>query len=224
MHERWKPLSLFHLMYPDGDPLGKLLAIFSSSPLVIGSGIATLAIFRRDLQTISLFIGLLLNESVNTVIKQSIQQPRPDVPYDCKLHTSGMPSSHSQFAGFFCLYSVLHIIFRLYRGLKRPVLRLTLCLFSISLCVLTCYSRSYLRYHSGSQILVGVSIGAILGFLWYLLINVILSPNFVRICDSSVGRFLMLRDFTRIPDVFLFEYTSSLNHNRRLEDMAAHTH
>lgn len=217
-------MSLFHLMYPDGDPLGKLLAIFSSSPLVIGSGIATLAFFRRDLQTISFFVGLLLNESVNTVIKQSVQQPRPSVPYDCKLHTSGMPSSHSQFAGFFCMYSVLHILSRLHRGLKRPVLRLILCLSSISLCVLTCYSRSYLRYHTRSQILVGVLMGAILGFLWYYLVNVIISPTFVIICDSSIGRFLMLRDFTRVPDVFLFEYMSSLTYNRRLDEATAHTH
>merc|ERR1712071_82152 len=74
---RWRSLSLTHVEYPEGDLLGKLLAYSSLLPIVALIGCATLILFRRDLHTITFFIGLVLNEGVNTVLKYTIRQPRP---------------------------------------------------------------------------------------------------------------------------------------------------
>lgn len=47
----------------------------------------------------------LLNEVLNQVLKRTIRQKRPA---GALLGGTGMPSAHSQFMGFFTLYTLLY--------------------------------------------------------------------------------------------------------------------
>lgn len=103
--------------------------------LLVGAGFIALILFRRDLHTVSglshefkfsqhnieilfvillqiiFFLGTILNEIFNKILKNWIQEPRPIE----RLNMSdqyGMPSSHSQFIWFFSTYSTLFILFR----------------------------------------------------------------------------------------------------------------
>jgi dolichyldiphosphatase len=60
-----------------GDLFGKLLAWSSLSPMGIGAGFIALILFRRDLHTITFFLGTLVNECFNLVLKHWFKQPRP---------------------------------------------------------------------------------------------------------------------------------------------------
>ncbi|KAF5402166.1 Dolichyldiphosphatase 1 [Paragonimus heterotremus] len=211
----WISLDFFNVMYPKGDITGKALAYFSTTPIIIVVGLITLTVFRRDLHTVFLLLGVILNELLNTVVKKTLRQPRPVAPHNSNLSTYGMPSSHAQFVGFFCLYIVFFIRFRLNEKFCRPKIRLFFYIASVVTGVLTCYSRLYLLYHTTEQIVVGLMMGLFLALGWFPFVHSVLSPFFPRICNLFVGRVLMLQDFTSIPNVFLFEYTNSLNWNRR---------
>ena len=99
-----KLLSLTAVVYREGDRLGQALALASMLPIfLIVSYLTTIAV-RRELHTCAILFGQLLNEALNLALKKQIRQPRPEgAPSD----DFGMPSSHSQFMGFFAAYIVL---------------------------------------------------------------------------------------------------------------------
>ncbi|KAJ4438063.1 hypothetical protein ANN_14002 [Periplaneta americana] len=107
----WVPLSLTLVEYPQGDWLGKLLAVSSLLPFGILSGFVALILFRRDLHTITFFFGTTLNEILNLVLKYTFCEARP--MQRSALYTEyGMPSSHSQFMWFFATYMVYFVFIR----------------------------------------------------------------------------------------------------------------
>ena len=77
MEEEWKVLSLTHVEYLEGDPIGKLFAIFSLLPLAIVIVFITAFFFRRDLHTLTFGIGVIVNYVANIGLKKYIAQPRP---------------------------------------------------------------------------------------------------------------------------------------------------
>nr|XP_053630448.1 dolichyldiphosphatase 1-like [Cherax quadricarinatus] len=167
-----------------GDTIGKILAISSLTPIAIIVGFITLILFRRDLHTIMFFIGALLNEGLNLVLKSVIAEPRPVLRGG--LYTEyGMPSSHSQMMWFFAVYSVLFLIFRV-----------------------------YLLYHSWSQVLWGALVGVLLGCSWFMLTHLVLTPLFPVIASWSVCERFMIRDTSLIPNILWFEYTHARTENR----------
>jgi dolichyldiphosphatase len=69
--------------------------------------------------------GLLWNEMVNAILKRWIKESRPSGPAFSSDWTFlnicvgtphrtdyGMPSSHAQFMGFFCVYALLHLFLK----------------------------------------------------------------------------------------------------------------
>ncbi|XP_018321953.1 dolichyldiphosphatase 1 isoform X2 [Agrilus planipennis] len=107
----WVPLSLTLVEYPKGDAFGKILAFISLAPFGIGAGFVTLILFRRDLHTITFFLGTVCSEILNYLIKHAIREPRPKVRPDDAVEY-GMPSSHSQFVWFFSTYVVYFVFIR----------------------------------------------------------------------------------------------------------------
>jgi len=124
----------------------------------------------------------------------------------------GMPSSHSQFCGFFCAFWSLHILLhwpkstpRLARSLWWARVNQTYLLFlTILFSGMTCYSRHYLLYHTPEQIFVGAFLGFLFGVLYYGITEhffkqdpwmrsrwiALLRSNvcrILRVCDSSLG-------------------------------------
>lgn len=60
---------------------------------------------------ITFFIGLLLNEVLNMILKYTIREARP-LRRQINYTEFGMPSSHSQLMWYFAIYSVYFTIFR----------------------------------------------------------------------------------------------------------------
>ncbi|XP_052091335.1 dolichyldiphosphatase 1-like [Mytilus californianus] len=208
---QWKSISLTHVEYPKGDLIGYVLAWFSLVPIFVCVGFAALIIFRRDLHTISYFIGIILNELLNLVLKHVIREHRPLRGRQTLFTEYGMPSSHAQFAWFFSTYMVFFLFIRVYRNsnwvddLWKYITSIG-CFFVSSLVL---YSRVYLGYHTFFQVSCGALMGVFLGAVWFGVVQIILTPLFPTLAAHPVGEFFMLRDSTLIPHVMWFEYTSS---------------
>ncbi|XP_059608815.1 dolichyldiphosphatase 1-like [Phlebotomus argentipes] len=206
----WVPITLTLVEYPRGDLIGELLAWLSLMPMVLLAGFITLILFRRDLHTISFFLGMLLNEFFNKILKHTIQEPRPvlrEHPYT----EYGMPSSHSQFMCFFSTYVLLFVLIRLHHMNNNAPLERAMRILVLAACWITtalvCYGRIYLQYHTAAQVYVGAAVGICTGALWFTVIHFFLTPYFPRIVTWKVSEFLLLRDTTLIPNVLWFEYT-----------------
>ncbi|KAK3586693.1 hypothetical protein CHS0354_039164 [Potamilus streckersoni] len=212
----WSAISLTHVQYPKGDFIGYILAWFSLLPFCILVGFVTLIIFRRDCHTISYFCGLLLNEVLNWILKHLIREDRPRRDIDILFTEYGMPSSHAQFMYFFACYLVLFLFVRIYRNynLIDELWKYATCVGGFICASLVAYSRVYLGYHTYKQVFCGASIGAVLGCVWFSVVQFMFTPVFPFLASSPVGEFLMLRDSTLIPHVLWFEYTSSRSEAR----------
>ncbi|GAB1597881.1 dolichyldiphosphatase 1-like [Argonauta hians] len=216
-NDHWIPLSLLFIEFPAGDLLGYILAWFSMVPVFISVGFITLIIIRRDLHTASYFGGILLNGAISVALKHIIKDKRP-LPSPNQIHIGiyGMPSSHSQFMGFFNTYLILFLLFRLYRNYNwiddswKIVVSCLTCIVTL----LVCISRVYLGYHFVSQVLCGALLGMALGAAWFCTVHLVLTPFFPVIAASLIGEFLMVRDSTLIPHVMWFEYKSSRSEAR----------
>ncbi|XP_029371928.1 dolichyldiphosphatase 1 isoform X2 [Echeneis naucrates] len=113
---RWRPVSLTHVEFPDGDLTGQVLAYTSLLPIAILVGFVTLIVFKRELHTISFFGGLILNEGVNWVLKHILREPRPCAGAHSTVFAEyGMPSNHSQFIWFFVVYFFLFLYLRMHQ-------------------------------------------------------------------------------------------------------------
>ncbi|XP_078282162.1 dolichyldiphosphatase 1 isoform X2 [Rhinoraja longicauda] len=199
------------MKYED-DFAGKVLAYLSLVPVFILFGFVTLIVFKRELHSISFLCGLVLNEILNWVIKSVIKEPRPCQGGHRNLFTEyGMPSSHSQFIWFFSIYSLLFLYLRMHQTNNARCLEL-LWRHVLSICLLTLaflvsYSRVYLMYHSWSQVIYGVIAGGVMGAVWFIFTQEVLTPLFPRIASWPISEFFLIRDTSLIPNILWFEYT-----------------
>ncbi|CAG9862955.1 unnamed protein product [Phyllotreta striolata] len=208
----WVPLTLTLVEYPKDDLFGKFLALISLAPFGIGSGFIALILFRRDLHTITFFLGTIVSELLNYILKHIICEARPlrregvHVEY-------GMPSSHAQFVWFFATYVIYFVYIRLQHMNNNTIIQsLTKFLIlsaSISMAVLVSISRVYLEYHSLSQVLYGALLGVLFATLWFALTYLVLAPSFPQVVSWKISELLLLRDTTLIPNVLWFEYTNA---------------
>ncbi|KAL7643013.1 UNVERIFIED_CONTAM: hypothetical protein RMT77_006302 [Armadillidium vulgare] len=216
-HENdWTSFTLTHVEYLRGDNLGQFLAIISLYPISLIISFITLILFRRDIHTITFFIGILVCEGINLILKNIIAEPRPFLR--TTLYTEyGMPSSHSQMSWFFTVYSIFFILLRLRHNHCCAVENLwkTVVIVGLS-CVasMVTYSRVYLLYHTWSQVLVGSIVGIIFGCIWFALTHYLFAPLFPVIASWNVCEFLMIRDTSLIPNILWFEYTQARSETR----------
>ncbi|KAJ1024713.1 hypothetical protein NDA16_002753 [Ustilago loliicola] len=154
------------------DPLAKLMALVTLSPIFLLCSYVTIILLRRELTFINALIGQLACEGLNWALKRLIKQPRPT---DRLGAGYGMPSSHSQFLGFFAAFFLLHFYLNrppllkprtLINSMRRFEHALAMLLIA-SISILTCYSRHHLHYHTPLQIFVGVSVGLAFGATYY---------------------------------------------------------
>ncbi|RNA18033.1 dolichyldiphosphatase 1-like [Brachionus plicatilis] len=195
----YKPLSLMFVEYKSGDLLGFILAWITMLPILYAVSIFTIIIIRRDLTTILYFIGFLITELVNFVLKNLIKQPRPYLnEHRSKGNFSkyGMPSDHSQVMFYFSTFFVLMVAYRYYiyqSKLMQILIKSFLCVLAIFAAILVAFSRVYLKYHTNEQVIAGSLIGIFCGSIW------------------KISEFLMIRDYTHIPNILLFQYTAERN-------------
>jgi len=213
----WVPFALTHVEYPKGDFIGKILAISSLMPMAIIAGFITLILFRRDLHTITFFIGLLLNELLNMILKYTIRESRP-MHRNVQYTEFGMPSSHSQLMWFFAIYSVYFTLFRLHqypgKGLSALIQKIGIIVTVLVVAACVAYSRIYLMYHTWSQIMWGAFMGSLFATIWFGVTQLVFTPRFHDIVTWPISEFLLLRDTTLIPNILWFEYTNSRQESR----------
>ncbi|RNA18032.1 dolichyldiphosphatase 1-like [Brachionus plicatilis] len=213
----YKPLSLMFVEYKSGDLLGFILAWITMLPILYAVSIFTIIIIRRDLTTILYFIGFLITELVNFVLKNLIKQPRPYLnEHRSKGNFSkyGMPSDHSQVMFYFSTFFVLMVAYRYYiyqSKLMQILIKSFLCVLAIFAAILVAFSRVYLKYHTNEQVIAGSLIGIFCGSIWFFFINTIFSKYFHYITTWKISEFLMIRDYTHIPNILLFQYTAERN-------------
>jgi dolichyldiphosphatase len=173
----------------------------------------------RDLTTIMFLLGLVLNEGVNYALKKIIQEERPPLLFtERERHVGfGMPSSHSQYMGFFCTF-IFSMVF-LHWEFKRRVQRNSfIIILTVILAFLVVTSRVYLGYHTILQVSVGFTVGLMNGYIWS---NVVYSKWVRGAIDSlplvSLKQWFLIRDFSDIKDVdiLLYEYTEKVTKDQR---------
>ncbi len=126
---------LTHVRYEKGDNFGFLLALISLTPVFLVIMYLTLIVFRRDVPTLFAFIGQIFGLVINYILKKIFKIPRP---ISSELTDEGMPSNHSQFVAFFCIYYTIQI----YSINKLNfVFKYVYMLFLIILCLLVPISR-----------------------------------------------------------------------------------
>jgi dolichyldiphosphatase len=142
-----KAITLTHVRYRRGDPLGLFLAWVSLVPVFISlGGFVSHFLFRRELQGLCFAAGLLVSQVLNELIKHSVAQSRPaycELLEACDSH--GWPSSHSQYMFFFATYLSL-------LSLRRSRARQVIAAVPWPLAFLTMLSRVYLGYHTVAQV------------------------------------------------------------------------
>lgn len=214
----WQPLSLTLVEYPKGDWVGKWFALISLSPFGIGAGFVTLILFRRDLHTISFFLGTLINECINLLLKNSICEARPMARGH--LYTEyGMPSSHAQFIWFFCIYITCFIVIRCQHLINNnsvisTLWKVVIVVSCITLAVLVSVARIYLNYHTTAQVIVGGLVGTCFGGIWFTIVHRLFTPLFPHLVTLKICEILMIRDTTIIPNLLWFEYMATRNEVR----------
>ncbi|ORX69553.1 hypothetical protein DL89DRAFT_316893 [Linderina pennispora] len=186
-----KSFSLTHFQYEDGDILGQFLALMSLIPIFFIVMEATIVLSRRELAGLVLFVGQLLNELFNFVLKELIREERPHSELGDGF---GMPSSHAQFMGLVQLGALV-------------------------LGILVAVSRVYLNYHTVRQVVAGVAVGLAAGAGWFGITEAAFFGSGLAewVLDTRVCQWLMVRDSRSIPDIARREYELSQSSKQKSE-------
>ncbi|KAM7262988.1 hypothetical protein ACFE04_000671 [Oxalis oulophora] len=205
-----KAVTLTHVRYVKGDQLGHFLAWISLVPVFISlGGFICHFIFRREIQGMFFFIGIIINQIISESVKKLVQQARPET---CALlemcDSHGWPSSHSQYMFFFAMYFTL---MNCSKGVGFWGAKDKAALISLpwTLAFLTMWSRVYLGYHSIAQVFAGMILGTFLGWVWYGVVNYGLFCYFPLIEESFFGRMFYVKDTSHIDNVLKFEYDNA---------------
>ena len=131
-------------------------AIGATTSIAVAGTFFVLLAWRRDALMVSFFIGAISNGILSKVLKKILKQARPEElnleEMDLKPSDNGMPSSHAMSLGFIGTFTALIL----------PWMTIPIVLYVIA----SLLYRIQTNLHSEEQILVGVTIGTINGFLW----------------------------------------------------------
>ena len=81
-------------------------------------------------------------------------------------------------------------------------------------------SRVYLGYHTERQVLAGLTVGVVTGAVWWVVYEVALEPIGRAVCKSWLGRALLLRDYSRVPNQAAMEW-QQLEHWNKVDALKA---
>ena len=212
-----KAIGLTFVRYEIGDPFGKLMGWASLCPVFIAfGGFTSLMMFRRELQTIFFCLGLSMSEVVNQTLKRIFHMPRPATCHALEVCDShGMPSSHSQYMCFFSIYCSLLVLYRL--RFSDSFSKYFSLFLPWPFAIATMCSRVYLGYHTTPQIIAGALVGLTMGTWWWLVVDRTFRPHFAAWSETSICRYLCIKDDAHIPNVLQFEYNNSIAARRNLE-------
>lgn len=179
-----------------------IMIIYSILPTLLPVFILGFLIWKRNTSSLLalLFLGLIMLVC-EAFLKNVIRQARPMGSCDC---SHGMPSSHSATSYGFLVWIYLELGFPLAgldvisqsRGWENPQYRRLAYLALATICFVPVpFSRVYFRYHSVSQVLVGILVGSILALSWFGLLRGLLVPK------NWLDKLVQLRPFRAIRAV-----------------------
>jgi dolichyldiphosphatase len=191
-----------------------LLDAVTNLPFYTLFGFLVLLFFRRELHTVSLLTGLVLNEAANKMLKNAIKQPRPATSGDSGY---GMPSGHSQFTFFLAAYTLVYLGGRAkFPGASLALWSYRAAVLAISIAI--CASRVQLGHHTVNQVVAGVALGSCLGLGWYLIVvqKVLVEGRWFQWAESlPVCQTFLLKDSGPVDDVLRFEYNAHMAARKR---------
>eukprot|EP00835_Amoeboradix_gromovi_P004566 NODE_363_length_10100_cov_0.133787.p4 type:complete len:187 gc:universal NODE_363_length_10100_cov_0.133787:3412-2852(-) len=144
----YSPVYHSYVLYEVGCASCKILAYFSLFPILLISHLVFSFVHLKDITILLILAGHIINEGINSLIKNYLKIPRPYHPgHDENFNIGyGLPSAHS---GFMAFYTVV------WGGYK-----------SLPLSAIVVYSRYYLSYHHVDQLVIGAIVGTVMGILW----------------------------------------------------------
>ena len=188
--------SLTHIVYDPSSPFSLPLTLLSLSPIFLFVSYFTLLIFTRRLTILLLALGQIANELLSLVLKEAWKAERPFPGYGEVGRGYGMPSSHSQAAGFLVAWGVGYAMtssrrygvesdeaLKLVRKWRLRVYVFGLVLWSSLVAYSRCVQstvlslspkedgmtgRWHLIYHSIFQVSVGYTIGLLAGTVHFI--------------------------------------------------------
>lgn len=101
-----KSFALTHILYDPAHPLSIPFTLLSLSPIFLFVSYFTLIIFDRRITVLSLAAGSVLNEILSLGLKRVLKGERPYMGQGEVGDGYGMPSSHSQAAGFLVAWGI----------------------------------------------------------------------------------------------------------------------
>jgi dolichyldiphosphatase len=101
-----KSFALTHILYDPAHPLSIPFTLLSLTPIFLFVSYFTLLIFERRITVLALAAGSILNEILSLCLKRVLKGERPYLGYGEVGDGYGMPSSHSQAAGFLVAWGV----------------------------------------------------------------------------------------------------------------------
>ncbi|KAK3359998.1 phosphatidic acid phosphatase type 2/haloperoxidase [Lasiosphaeria hispida] len=223
-------LSLTHVYYNPDDPISLLCAWLALVPQALCVVYATLIWSTREAEVALMFAGQLACEGANFALKRLIKEERPRHVHQSKSKGYGMPSSHAQFACFWAVALSLFLLVRhrprhppapvpgkdakgrtpsrlaaIERYAHEPWSLAQRTLVSggaVTLAGLVGWSRVYLGYHTGKQVLVGCAAGSVSAVAWFAVTYVARETGLLAwALEVPVARWFRLRDLVVEEDL-----------------------
>jgi dolichyldiphosphatase len=105
--------------------------------------------------------------------------------------------------------------------LELNIFKLPLNIAVIGLCLVVCYSRYYLNYHTLSQVSLGFQLGIIFGFVWLFAIEVVFRNmgGFEYLEEFYLFKYWYFKDSSNIGNVLKIErdYLISLREKTKIK-------
>jgi len=101
-----KSFALTHILYDPAHPLSIPFTLLSLTPIFLFVSYFTLLIFDRRITILALAAGSIANEIISLGLKKVLKGERPYVGHGEVGEGYGMPSSHSQAAGFLVAWGI----------------------------------------------------------------------------------------------------------------------
>ncbi|KAM5490190.1 putative dolichyldiphosphatase [Microsporum audouinii] len=198
-------LSLTHVHYNPEDPISYLCAFLALVPQALIISYISLCWATREVEIIFMLAGQLSCEVLNFGLKRLIKQERP---YQMNGKGYGMPSSHSQFMGYFAVFFTLFLLFRhapsssILSGYISALERVGLASLACVGATMVAMSRIYLNYHTPEQVLAGSVIGIAYGVVWFEIGGYLRKSGWLEwVLDLEPVRYFRIRDLLPREDL-----------------------
>ncbi|GEQ68510.1 hypothetical protein JCM33374_g2178 [Metschnikowia sp. JCM 33374] len=211
----YNPVPFYHtyILYDPSDVVSAACVQFSLFPIYVMVFYTSWFLVTREIQPVITVGGHLINELLNSVIKHSVKQPRPEFHRNFGDGSSslshGMPSAHSQFMGFYASYYLCVVL------LQTPCTTLHkvgMAVFLVGSSICVAFSRVYLQYHTTPQVVVGLSVGVVWGLVYFVASSLVREVGLV----DWVLSWRLVRYFS-IKDSYYLCYTSFEEEARQVE-------